>query len=393
MEKNVSPKVSVIIPVYKVHKYLFQCISSVVNQTLKDIEILLIDEGEEDTCYAIMRYFAAKDSRVHIVHEKNGGYGASCNRGIKLARGEYISIVESDDFIEKTMLEDMYREGKKTDSDIVKTPFYFFKDGNNSSPSEKFECDFIKRFNATIPNKPITCLDYPGFLGIHPSIWSAIYKKNFLKDNGIVFIEAKGAGYVDNPFRIETMLSAKKILWLGVSYYNYRITNTEASSHEGLYDIGAMQARWKEVFSLFDTKYSGTWNRTVGELVKEFYLCIYRPCTLNSITKQQQRKFEELLDRFTPEEIKSSPRLLPSEKKELLSTYYVDESKVGDSQINFYDIFPKIVKRLLKFTHFEITINQRGIYIHLLKEIRKKIFSQDFSLLRKFHIALIIGSK
>ena len=70
MEALVSPKVSVIIPIYKVHKYLFQCISSVVEQTLQDIEILLIDEGEEDTCYAIMRYFAAKDNRILIVHEK-----------------------------------------------------------------------------------------------------------------------------------------------------------------------------------------------------------------------------------------------------------------------------------------------------------------------------------
>ena len=105
------PKVSVIIPVYKVEKYLMQCVESVLNQTLEDIEVFLIDEGDLDECRAIIDMYvfgAKKDERVRGIHYKNGGYGASVNRGLELAKGEYVFILESDDFIKNETLEELY---------------------------------------------------------------------------------------------------------------------------------------------------------------------------------------------------------------------------------------------------------------------------------------------
>lgn len=112
MSKAKQPKISVIVPIYKVEKYLVQCIDSILNQTLKDIEVILVDEGDRDACRFIIDHYEQNDKRVKAIHEKNGGYGASVNKGMEIAVGEYISIIESDDFIEPTMYEEMYKKLK-----------------------------------------------------------------------------------------------------------------------------------------------------------------------------------------------------------------------------------------------------------------------------------------
>lgn len=104
MSKMKQPKISVIVPIYKVEKYLVQCIDSILNQTLKDIEVILVDEGDRDACRFIIDHYEQNDKRVKAIHEKNGGYGASVNKGMEIAVGEYISIIESDDFIEPTCM-------------------------------------------------------------------------------------------------------------------------------------------------------------------------------------------------------------------------------------------------------------------------------------------------
>lgn len=112
-----QPKVSIIVPVYKVEKYLVQCLDSIVGQTLKDIEIIIVDEGDKDACRYIIDHYEQADKRVIAIHEKNGGYGASVNKGFDIAKGEYIGIVESDDFIAPEMYEEMYNYAKKLDAE------------------------------------------------------------------------------------------------------------------------------------------------------------------------------------------------------------------------------------------------------------------------------------
>ena len=112
-------KVSIIIPVYKTEKFLRKCLDSVVNQTLQDIEIIIVDEGDMDECRSIIDEYERNDSRIKTIHEKNGGYGVSINKGFDLATGEYIGIVESDDFVDENMFEDLYKIAKDSDADIV----------------------------------------------------------------------------------------------------------------------------------------------------------------------------------------------------------------------------------------------------------------------------------
>ena len=120
------PKVSIVIPVYNVEKYLRQCLDSVVNQTLQDIEIICVNDGSKDSSLQIMHEYQAKDPRIKIIDKENSGYGASMNRGFDAATGEYLGIVESDDYAEPDMFEKLYAVAKADDLDVVKSGFFYY---------------------------------------------------------------------------------------------------------------------------------------------------------------------------------------------------------------------------------------------------------------------------
>ena len=127
METN-CPKVSIIIPVYNVEKYLKKCLDSVINQTLKDIEIICIDDGSTDSSYTILNEYAQKDNRFVILKQKNNGAGAARNKGIEIAKGEYLYFLDSDDFVDITLLEKAHTKIKENDCDICIFKNYFYND-------------------------------------------------------------------------------------------------------------------------------------------------------------------------------------------------------------------------------------------------------------------------
>ncbi len=103
-----NPLISVVIPVYKVEKYLRECVDSVINQTYKNLDIILVDDGSPDKCPAICDEYAEKDTRVRVIHRKNGGLSAARNSGIDIARGEYITFIDSDDYVSRVYVEQLY---------------------------------------------------------------------------------------------------------------------------------------------------------------------------------------------------------------------------------------------------------------------------------------------
>ena len=104
--------VSVIIPIYKVEKYLERCVSSIVGQNYNNLEIILVDDGSPDNCPAMCDEWASRDARIRVIHQKNRGLSAARNKGIDIAQGEFICFVDSDDYVEVTMIEDMVRAQK-----------------------------------------------------------------------------------------------------------------------------------------------------------------------------------------------------------------------------------------------------------------------------------------
>ena len=135
-------KVSIIIPTYNVEMYLVECMDSVVNQTLKDIEIICINDGSTDSSLEILKGYAEKDDRIIIVDKENGGYGIGMNIGLDKATGEYIGIVEPDDFVPLNMYEELYNKAVENDLDLVKADFYRFKRNNNK---DRFKKPIIKQ--------------------------------------------------------------------------------------------------------------------------------------------------------------------------------------------------------------------------------------------------------
>lgn len=222
------PKVSVVIPVYNVEKYLARCIESVVDQTLKDIEIIIVNDGSTDDSPLIMKEYAGKDSRIKIIDKPNTGYGNSMNIGIASAAGEYIGIVESDDFIKKNMYESLYKLSKGGTVDLVKGNFFDYYDYDDKPPVVIInkERDMIAD-----TKEPFVLRDDPQISWGHPSVWSAIYRREFLQKNNIVFKEAKGGGWVDNPFFYETLCKAESIMWTKKGYYYYYKLNPTSSSN------------------------------------------------------------------------------------------------------------------------------------------------------------------
>ena len=233
------PKVSVIVPVYNVEKYLRECLESLVNQTLNDIEIICINDGSKDSSPKILDEYAQKDNRIKLIHKKNTGYGASMNLGLDTAKGEYIGIVESDDLTKNTMFENLYKLAKENSADVVKSDFYYFFSKANIVRQ-------AGKINKKYEGKVLNIKDIPAIIKMQPSIWSAIYKKSFLIENNIRFLETSGASYQDTSFAFKTLISAKRLIFTTKAYLYYRQDN-ENSSVKSKKKIYSICDEWQEI--------------------------------------------------------------------------------------------------------------------------------------------------
>lgn len=230
MEKQTNVKVSIVVPIYNVEKYLTQCLDSLVNQTLKDIEIICVNDGSTDGSAKIIDDFAKRDSRIKVITKENTGYGNSMNRGFDAASGEYLGIVESDDYADKNMFETLYGIAKSNDLDVVKSSYYFYY----STPKERNEKQEI--VSSVLANKTIcpttfftAKMEMVEFFNIKPTIWSSIYKASFIRENNIRFNETPGASYQDASFNFKVWACAKKVRLLKDAFLHYRQDNESSS--------------------------------------------------------------------------------------------------------------------------------------------------------------------
>ena len=117
------PKISIIVPIYNVEKYLERCIQSLLNQTLRDIEIIMVDDESPDDCPQLCDIYASQDQRIKVIHKKNEGLGYARNTGLEIASGEYIAFVDSDDYVDINMYEKLYQIAQKNNLDTVFSNF------------------------------------------------------------------------------------------------------------------------------------------------------------------------------------------------------------------------------------------------------------------------------
>lgn len=239
---NNSPKISIVVPIYNVEKYLRQCVDSILAQTLKDIEIILVNDGSPDNCAAIIEEYAQADSRVKVITQPNGGYGKAVNRGLDMARGEYVGIIEPDDWIEPDMYESLFTLAEEHQLQIAKALFYYYteKNGDVFNPILPVEC--MDRLIE--PKRDAINVFYS-----HASIWSAIYKRTFLNENHIRCLESPGASYQDCGFSFKTLIMAERMWILSRPLHHYRWDNPTQSSNVSM-SIGKMFCivnEWDEI--------------------------------------------------------------------------------------------------------------------------------------------------
>lgn len=216
------PKVSILVPIYNVERYLEQCLDSCVHQTLTDIEIICINDGSTDKSRQIIDDYASRDPRIKAIHKDNSGYGHSMNTGLDAATGEYIGIVESDDFAELNMFEELYKIAKQHDADMVKSEhFEFREDGSNRIKTSSLPHEHV--------GKALNIVSDPFLLEHLSFVWDSIYKKEFLTQHKIYFHETPGASYQDLSFEFKVFSHAKRLVLTDQAYLNYRLDNANSS--------------------------------------------------------------------------------------------------------------------------------------------------------------------
>lgn len=217
-------KVSVICSVYNNELYIRQCIDSILNQTLSNMEIILIDNGCTDSCPKIIDDYAQNDKRIIAVHNQYGStYGRALNQGISMAKGEYIGIVESDDFISSTMYEKLYNRISEFNADVCIGGFWLHTETTDSADNTHNRQIFAN----TNDKRLFSIFDYPFLLTVHQSMWAKLYKASFLKK---IRFDEEYSQYIDSKFIIDLLFQTKRLIGLKEPVYYYRCDNPNASS-------------------------------------------------------------------------------------------------------------------------------------------------------------------
>lgn len=207
-------KLSVIVPVYNTSNYLKKCLNSLVNQTLDDIEIIIVNDGSTDDSEEIIKKYESEyKNKILFINKKNGGQGSARNIGIKRASGDYIGFVDSDDFVDKNMFKTMYEEAIENDSDIVICALNDYFEKNKQSSEIHLNLKEDVSINEALVNSI-------------PSVVNKIYKKDLILKNELLFDE--NIWYEDFPYSMQLILNANKIRYIDKCYYYYfhRIKST-----------------------------------------------------------------------------------------------------------------------------------------------------------------------
>lgn len=218
---NSLVSVSVLTPVYNVERYLRQCLDSLAAQNLSDVEFICLNDGSTDGSLEILREYESRDTRFRVIDKPNSGYGATMNRGLDEARGEYIAIVESDDFAEPSMLRRLLARAKKHGCDLVKCNYYEYYDGRSHR---------LANFKGFRYGRLFDPVDEPHIICTVPAIWTGLYRREMLTDAGIRFRETPGAAFQDTGFTLKAWFAARSCVLERKPLLHYRMDNPDSSS-------------------------------------------------------------------------------------------------------------------------------------------------------------------
>lgn len=217
--------VSVIVPVYKVETYLKRCVDSIRKQTENNIEIILVDDGSPDSCPELCDEFAKKDNRIKVIHQKNAGLGMARNTGLKIASGEFVMFVDSDDYLPSNAIEILYQTAEKNNADTVLAGYYRKNKNSINKCNLPFEEECFKGRMEIINNILINMLgsppDYYDDILLKRSVWGNLYSYKNLKENNILFCSERKFISEDLIFDMDYYPIANKVAVSNTPIYYY----------------------------------------------------------------------------------------------------------------------------------------------------------------------------
>ena len=396
-----KPVISVIVPVYNVEKYLAKCLDTILAQTFSNIEIICVNDGSTDGSRKILAQYAQKDSRIKIVDKKNGGLSSARNAGMKVAQGEYYSFIDSDDWIDETMLEKLYNSMVSLDTDISICAVHQY-DEINQKIDDTNPYYTLGYFDESFNNRAFSYVDTkPFLLDVCVMAWNKLYRKSFIDECQAEFPD--GLIFEDGPFFFSIFFKTKRVSIVRDFLYYYRINRSgsiiQKAGKKFLNVIDVVELMYnkiKEIPDFEDVKYI-FFRKKVEDFIYRFENLNpkYRKAFAKKL-KQSSLTNEEL---FSPTMVKGSfgynyflfknlktgsVLFYDMQKLKLKMMYKIMEILYHEEGV-YYLKYKKIILRLKKRPKFyDFYYSNDRIYVRLLTKIKFDI-SFKFSELEKFN--------
>lgn len=230
-----QPKVSIIVPIYNVEKYLDRCVQSLMHQTLKDIEIILVDDGSPDNCPTMCDEYAKQDARIKVIHKQNAGLGMARNSGIEIATGEYVGFIDSDDYAGETMFETMYNNAKSDNLDACFCDICSFDNKGNKRINTNLwgKTEFMTRseVDALACHVLAAPIDKPYLVEVPMAAWNGIYRGKLFKEYNMRFRSERVYVSEDVMFHADCMKYYNRVEWISKPLVYHFLDNTASLTH------------------------------------------------------------------------------------------------------------------------------------------------------------------
>lgn len=226
-------KVSIILPIYNVEKYLDRCMDSLLNQTLKDIEIIMVNDGSPDNCPKMCDEYAKNDNRVKVVHKKNGGLGFARNSGLDIATGEYVAFVDSDDYVGLDMYKTLYDRAETDRCDAVFCAFRTEVRENKWMYSDEVEADKLwkgKEVQQFMLDMIASGAGVKAERLYQMSVWHSLYKRSLIEKEHLRFVSEREVASEDIPFQVDFLSKANIVAYVSKTFYSYCLNGTSLTA-------------------------------------------------------------------------------------------------------------------------------------------------------------------
>ncbi|MEY8410797.1 glycosyltransferase family 2 protein [Lachnospiraceae bacterium 62-26] len=374
-------KVSVIVYVKNTIDYIEKCIRSVMDQTLSEIEILVIDGGSTDGTLRVIEKLQQSDSRIRIFHS-DASVGAQFNLGLREARGQYIGICEADDYILPEMYERQYRIADENRLDVIRAGYYQIFNINDKEYRFKLKPCYQER----ITEKVIISDKSNFFLeqGIN-GFWNGLYRKQFLLDNHIWMNETKGAAYQDISFSFLTQMYAERIWFMSETFYCYRIDNPNASvnslhgvelhinEYEELKKRLKISGRWDEYKNMFFSWELVSYRWFLGELPRDLKADNADKIYYHIKSQMEDEKYDE---NYVMETVRSLAKALSDSRSEF-TEFILSETENEKKLLEYVEGSLKYDKMIILFGAGHIG----NILLEFFRLCNKKVLLMDNSVL------------